>query len=50
MDNNTVQTNDFTAKKLIDLLRVTGKNYDLEKIQRAYEYAAMLHVGQSGEC
>ncbi len=52
MDNNTVQTNDFTAKKLIDLLRVTGKNYDLEKIQRAYEYAAMLHVGQfraSGE-
>ena len=52
MDNNTVQTNDFTAKKLIDLLRVTGKNYDLEKIQRAYEYAAMLHIGQfraSGE-
>ncbi|MBE6684191.1 MAG: bifunctional (p)ppGpp synthetase/guanosine-3',5'-bis(diphosphate) 3'-pyrophosphohydrolase [Ruminococcaceae bacterium] len=52
MDNNTVQTNDFTAKKLIDLLRVTGKNYDLDKIQRAYEYAAMLHVGQfraSGE-
>ena len=52
MDNNTVQTNDFTAKKLIDLLRVTGKNYDLEKIQRAYDYAAMLHVGQfraSGE-
>ena len=52
MDNNTVQTNDFTAKTLIDLLRVTGKNYDLEKIQKAYDYAAMLHVGQfraSGE-
>ena len=52
MDNNTAQTNDFTAKTLIDLLRVTGKNYDLEKIQRAYDYAASLHVGQfraSGE-
>ena len=52
MDNNIAQTNDFTAKTLIDLLRVTGKNYDIEKIQQAYDYAAALHVGQfraSGE-
>ena len=55
MDNaniTTVQSEDFTAKRLIDLLKVTGKKYDLEKIQRAYDYAAELHQGQfraSGE-
>ena len=56
MENNTVNNlavnNDYSSKKLIDLLRVTGKKYDLEKIQRAYDYAAELHEGQfraSGE-
>ena len=50
--NNAVEMTEFNAKKLLDLLRVTGKKYDLEKIQRAYEYAADLHEGQfraSGE-
>lgn len=39
-------------KRLCDLLRVTGKKYDIDKIQRAYEYAYKLHEGQfraSGE-
>ena len=43
---------EFNSKKLLDLLRITGKKYDLEKIQQAYEYAAALHEGQfraSGE-
>ena len=43
---------EFNSKKLLDLLRITGKKYDLEKIQKAYEYAASLHEGQfraSGE-
>lgn len=32
--------------KLITMLRATGKKYDIEKIQRAYEYANELHDGQ----
>ncbi len=32
--------------KLITMLRATGKKYDIEKIQRAYEYANELHEGQ----
>ena len=39
-------------KRLIDMLRLTGKKYDIEKITKAAEYAAMLHEGQyrvSGE-
>ena len=39
-------------KRLCDILRVTGKNYDIAKIQKAYEYAYKLHEGQyraSGE-
>jgi len=50
--NESVQKTDFTSKKLLELLKITGKKYDLEKIQRAYEYAAALHEGQfraSGE-
>jgi len=46
------QNNSVNIKRLIDILRVTGKNYDIEKITRAAEYAAMLHEGQfrvSGE-
>lgn len=39
-------------QRLVNMLRVTGKKYDIEKITRAAEYAAMLHEGQfrvSGE-
>lgn len=38
--------------RLLSILRDTGKRYDTEKIQRAFEYAAALHEGQfraSGE-
>lgn len=37
---------------LLAILRATGKRYDTEKIQRAFEYANALHAGQfraSGE-
>ena len=50
--NTPLQNTEFNSKKLLDLLRITGKKYDLEKIQSAYEYAASLHEGQfraSGE-
>ncbi len=50
MDQNTQPHTDI--KRLCDLLKVTGKNYDIDKIQRAYEYAYKLHEGQyrvSGE-
>ena len=39
-------------KRLLSTLRATGKKYDTQKIERAYEYAAQLHEGQfrlSGE-
>ena len=42
--------NDIT--KLITMLKATGKKYDIEKIEKAYEYARTLHEGQfraSGE-
>ena len=32
--------------KLITMLKATGKKYDIEKIERAYEYARVLHEGQ----
>ena len=38
--------------KLVTMLRATGKKYDIDKIERAYEYARDLHEGQfraSGE-
>ena len=37
---------------LIEMLKATGKNYDIDKIQKAADYAAELHAGQfrvSGE-
>ena len=46
---NTVHT-DIT--RLLDILRATGKKYDVEKITRAFQYADNLHEGQyrvSGE-
>ena len=33
-------------KRLLGILSATGKNYDTEKIVRAYEYAKNLHEGQ----
>ncbi len=38
--------------KLVTMLKATGKKYDIEKIENAYEYARALHEGQfraSGE-
>ncbi len=46
------QTVHIGPDRLLDILRATGKKYDLEKIQAAYDYAAALHEGQfrnSGE-
>ena len=39
-------------EKLLTMLKATGKKYDIEKIEKAYEYARTLHEGQfraSGE-
>ena len=41
-----------TIKRLLEILRATGKNYDTEKIKASFDYAAKLHCGQfrqSGE-
>ena len=46
------QTVHESIDRLLDILRATGKKYDIDKIQRAYDYAAGLHAGQrraSGE-
>ena len=32
--------------RLLEILEATGNHYNLEKIKKAYEYAAMLHEGQ----
>ncbi len=48
MENN-VHTD---ISRLLDILKATGKKYDVEKITNAYEYANELHEGQfrvSGE-
>ena len=51
METNMSTThNDIT--KLITMLKATGKKYDIDKIEKAYEYARVLHDGQfraSGE-
>ena len=49
MENQKV---DLNIDRLLEILRDTGKRYDTEKIQRAFEYASALHEGQfraSGE-
>ncbi|MBQ9080467.1 MAG: bifunctional (p)ppGpp synthetase/guanosine-3',5'-bis(diphosphate) 3'-pyrophosphohydrolase [Clostridia bacterium] len=49
MDNQKVELN---ISRLLEVLKSTGKKYDTEKIQRAFEYANALHEGQfraSGE-
>ena len=43
---------DIGIQNLLDIIAQSGKHYDLEKIQRAYEYASEMHEGQfrkSGE-
>ena len=48
----STEGNSVNIQRLVNMLRVTGKKYDIEKITRAAEYAAMLHEGQfrvSGE-
>ncbi len=40
------QTAHVGIDRLLDILRATGKKYDIEKIHVAYEYAAALHEGQ----
>lgn len=40
------------TKRLLDILKATGKKYNIEKIQQAFDYANELHAGQfrvSGE-
>ena len=32
--------------RLLEILKATGKKYDLEKIQAAFAYADNLHAGQ----
>ncbi len=52
METNSAITQEFNPNRLLDLLRVSGKSYDLEKIKKAYDYADELHRGQfrqSGE-
>ncbi|MBR6917534.1 MAG: bifunctional (p)ppGpp synthetase/guanosine-3',5'-bis(diphosphate) 3'-pyrophosphohydrolase, partial [Clostridia bacterium] len=42
----------ISINNLINLLKKSGKNYDLEKIEKAFEYAKEMHCGQfrnSGE-
>ena len=49
MSESTVHTD---ISRLLDILKATGKKYDLEKITGAFEYARDLHEGQfrvSGE-
>ena len=37
---------DVNIDKLLTMLQTSGKNYDTEKIERAFQYAAKLHDGQ----
>ncbi|MGN1048480.1 MAG: RelA/SpoT family protein [Eubacteriales bacterium] len=55
MDNENekkVTNASVDIKRLLDILKATGKNYDTDKIVKAYEYAKKMHDGQfraSGE-
>ena len=52
MDSNLSTVQEFNCNRLLDILRVSGKSYELEKIKKAYDYANELHCGQfrqSGE-
>ncbi|MBE6538475.1 MAG: bifunctional (p)ppGpp synthetase/guanosine-3',5'-bis(diphosphate) 3'-pyrophosphohydrolase [Ruminococcaceae bacterium] len=52
MDNDKVNSVNSEAEihtdidRLIGILKATGKNYDIDKVTRAYEYADKLHEGQ----
>ena len=47
MENtNLTDTVSIDIKRLLGILSATGKNYDTEKIIKAYEYAKNLHEGQ----
>ncbi len=49
LNEGSVHTN---IDRLLDILKATGKKYDIDKITRAYQYANELHAGQyrvSGE-
>ncbi len=37
---------DVSIDKLLTMLSTSGKNYEIDKIKRAYAYAAKLHEGQ----
>jgi len=37
---------EVNIEKLLTMLGTSGKNYDVEKIKRSFEYAAKLHEGQ----
>ena len=39
-------TDNSYIERLLNILKATGKKYNLEKITAAYEYAASLHEGQ----
>ena len=40
------QTPSVSTDRLFEILRATGKKYDLDKIQAAFAYADALHAGQ----
>ena len=40
------QAPSVSIDRLFEILRATGKKYDLEKIQAAFDYAEKLHEGQ----
>jgi len=44
-ENYPIQCN-INIEKLLAMLEVSGKNYDVEKICRAFEYAKKMHEGQ----
>ncbi len=50
--NNSPINDGINIEKLLSMLANSGKNYDIEKINRSFEYAKLMHEGQfrkSGE-
>ena len=41
------QTPSVSTDRLFEILRATGKKYDLDKIQAAFTYADALHAGNN---
>ena len=46
MSDQTSVAPESGIRRLLDILKATGKRYNLEKITQAYEYANELHCGQ----